>query len=93
MPVVAWLSQKSYRPLGRHLADLRRQAGVTQDELASRLRKPQPFVSAYENGQRRVDLLEFLAITDALAQEPVQAFTALLQAVRGPSRAARRTSS
>ena len=33
-------------------------AGVAQDELAFRLRKPQSFVSAHERGQRRVDLLE-----------------------------------
>jgi len=32
---------------------------VTQRELASRLGKPQSFVSEYERGQRRVDVVEF----------------------------------
>ena len=81
---VPWLSQKTYFALGQHLAEIRRQAGVTQDELAERLRKPQSFVSAYERGQRRVDLLEFLAIADALAVAPEPAFAAILDAIRRP---------
>ena len=77
-----WLSQKAYVTLGQRLAEIRRQAGVSQDQLAARLRKPQSFVSAYERGQRRVDLLELLAIADALAREPEEVFTQILAALR-----------
>ncbi|MBL8554605.1 MAG: helix-turn-helix transcriptional regulator [Phenylobacterium sp.] len=45
---------------------MRRDAGVTQVELARRLQKPQSFVSAYERGQRRIDFLEFVGIAAAL---------------------------
>jgi transcriptional regulator with XRE-family HTH domain len=57
---------KRYKDLGRVLADARDLAGHTQSELAKRLKKPQSFVSSYERGQRRVDLMEFGRIADAL---------------------------
>jgi transcriptional regulator with XRE-family HTH domain len=48
------------------LAALRKRARVTQRDLAQQLGKPQSFVSAYESGQRRIDVLELLLIVDAL---------------------------
>ncbi len=62
------------RLVGECLADARKRAGVTQRELAARSGKPQSFVSAYENGQRRIDVLEFLAIVEALATDPHTVF-------------------
>lgn len=50
------------RPEPRHLLDslrrLRTDAGLSQVELASRLGKPQSFVSKVETGERRLDILE-----------------------------------
>ena len=37
----------------------RNKAGLTQQELAKRLRKPQSFIAKYEGGERRLDVLEF----------------------------------
>jgi transcriptional regulator with XRE-family HTH domain len=44
----------------------RQSKGVTQIELAKQLERPQSFVSKYENGERRLDLIEFLEIAKAL---------------------------
>lgn len=52
------------------LVAVRRELGVTQDELAARLRKPQSFVSKSERRQRRIDVMEFVAIAEALGQDP-----------------------
>lgn len=52
------------------LVDARLTAGVSQTELAARLGQPQPFVSKVERGERRVDLVEFLEIADALGIDP-----------------------
>lgn len=52
------------------LADARKKVGLTQQDLARKLRKPQSFVSNYEKGQRRIDVLELLRIADALKADP-----------------------
>ena len=40
------------------LRQVRSEAGLTQTDLAARLGKPQSFVSKYESGERRLDLVE-----------------------------------
>lgn len=49
----------------------RKQAGLTQHELAHRLQRPQSFVAKYEGGERRVDVVEFVAIVRAIGADPV----------------------
>lgn len=73
-----WVSPAEYEALGVFLADARKKAGVTQDELAARLQKPQSFISAYERGQRRVDVLELVLIFGALGIEPLGALSDLI---------------
>lgn len=51
--------------------EVRKKAGVTQEEVAERLNRHQSFVSKYENGERRVDLIEFLDIAEAIGFDPV----------------------
>lgn len=58
---------KAYDALLKHLKRSRKAAGVTQADLAERLGYPQSFVSKCESGERRLDLLEYLRITQALA--------------------------
>lgn len=48
------------------LIEARKRAHLTQVELAQRLAKPQSYVSKFERGERRLDLIEFLDIADAL---------------------------
>lgn len=48
------------------LRDARTNAGLKQTELADRLSIPQSFVSKWEAGQRRLDLVELMAICRAL---------------------------
>lgn len=48
------------------LRDLRLEVGLTQAELAKRLDQPQSFVSKYESGERRLDLVELRRICGAV---------------------------
>lgn len=48
------------------LVEARKAKGLTQAELAEALNKPQSFVAKYENGERRIDVVEFVDITAAL---------------------------
>ena len=61
-----WVNPKFHRVVGAILEAARKKAGVTQVELAKLLKKPQSFISSYESGQRRVDLLELASIAAAL---------------------------
>lgn len=44
--------------------------GLTQAELAKRLDKPQSFVAKYEGGERRLSIIEFIDIAEALQIRP-----------------------
>lgn len=45
-------------------------AGMTQQDLAERLKRPQSFVSKYESGERRVSVVELVEISDAIGVDP-----------------------
>lgn len=55
------------------LVAARQKAGLTQQQLADRLGKPQSFISKYEGGERRIDVIEFIAIADALEMDASRA--------------------
>ena len=78
-----WVQHEQYKIAGACLAAARRRANVTQQELAARLGKPQSFVSEYERGQRRVDVVELLFISRALGIDPLELFTEIARATTG----------
>ena len=59
-----------YEALQKILVEARLAKGLTQTEVAVRLGKPQSFVSKYESGERRLDVVEFVAVCRALAIKP-----------------------
>ncbi|MBI5235439.1 MAG: helix-turn-helix transcriptional regulator [Deltaproteobacteria bacterium] len=52
------------------LIEAREKADLTQADVAARLGKFQSFVSKYELGERRLDVVEFLDVATALGVEP-----------------------
>ena len=60
------------------LRETRVAAGLTQTELAARLRRPQNYVSKCELGERRIDVLEWLEFLAACESRP----TAFLRRMR-----------
>lgn len=63
-----------HRHLVAVLVEARQASGLTQAELAARVGKDQSFVSIIERGQRRVDVLEFVALARAMEADPGQLF-------------------
>lgn len=63
-----------HRHLVAVLVEARQASGLTQAELAARVGKDQSFVSIIERGQRRVDVLEFVALAKAMDVDPGQLF-------------------
>ena len=48
------------------LVDARRKAGLRQQDVADRLRRPQAFVSRYETHERRLDVADYVAVARAV---------------------------
>ncbi len=54
------------------LIEERRKADLTQAELSLRLKRQQSFVSKYERGERRLDVVEFGEVARALGVNPLR---------------------
>jgi transcriptional regulator with XRE-family HTH domain len=59
-------TKREYAEFLRHLRAARQKAGLTQIELARRLRSTQSFVSKCERGERRLDVVELRLWCEAL---------------------------
>jgi len=66
------LSNNAYKRLRELLVAARREADLTQVELSFRLKRPQSFVSKYERGERRLDVIEFGEVARALGIDPIR---------------------
>ena len=77
--MVKSLHTPAYAAFRRLLVDAREQKGLTQAELAKRLDKPQSFVSKYENGERRLDVVELVSVCAALGVEAMAFFESILR--------------
>ena len=59
-------NDKRHIALRTLLRQMRKNAALDQTELANKLDRPQSYVSKYEIGERRLDLVDVYLITDAL---------------------------
>jgi transcriptional regulator with XRE-family HTH domain len=71
------LGSKRHKALIDLLIERREAAGLTQADLADRLGEYQSFVARLESGQRRIDVVEFLDIAEALGFDPAKAIATL----------------
>lgn len=66
------LGSKRHKALVALLIEERESAGLTQTELADALEEYQSFVARLESGERRIDVVEFLRIAEAIGFDPTQ---------------------
>jgi transcriptional regulator with XRE-family HTH domain len=60
------ISHRNLELLLQLLRKARSEAGLTQSDLARRLHRPQSFVSDYETGKRRLDLIQLQEVCKVL---------------------------
>ena len=60
-----------YDRLKQALVAARRDRGLSQVQVAELLGRPQSFVSKYERGERRLDVIEFLEVATTLGVDPI----------------------
>ncbi len=68
------LKSPEYARLIGTLAAVRHASGIRQQALAKKLGRPQSFIAKYEGGERRIDVVEFIAIARALGADPIKLF-------------------
>ena len=58
------------RALVQILADERKRAGLTQADLASRLKCHQSLIARMESGERRIDVVELIILARSMGVKP-----------------------
>lgn len=62
---------EEYNQFRKMLIAARKTTNLTQAELSIKLQRPQSYVSKYERGERRLDLIEFLELAEVLKIDPL----------------------
>jgi transcriptional regulator with XRE-family HTH domain len=70
-----------YARLRSLLRDARAKAGLSQRELAARLDVPHSWIAKVENGERRIDLIEFGWFLSACGVDPQSVSEKLLRQI------------
>lgn len=69
-----WQTSAAYKAVVRALVEGRATSGLTQRQLAERLKKPASWVAKIEMAERRVDLVEFVALIRAMGLDEAEQF-------------------
>ncbi|PLZ02683.1 XRE family transcriptional regulator [Burkholderia sp. WAC0059] len=75
-----------YQRIADLLAELRKERGLLQQDVADRLGRPQAFVSKVESGLRRLDLIELMDFLAALDVDPQEFMDHIVSLSTGPKR-------
>lgn len=59
---MAFVYSEEYQLVINALKNARKARGITQAQLAEALSKPQSFIAKVENGERRLDVVEFVRL-------------------------------
>lgn len=63
--------KRRYKRFQELLVVARKNAGLSQEALAERIGQPQSVVSKIESGVRRLDVVEFMAVMEAMDADPI----------------------
>jgi HTH-type transcriptional regulator/antitoxin HipB len=78
---------KRHKRLVELIIQERKARAIRQQSLAKLLRqRDQSWVSRMENGQRRIDVIEFLNLADAIGFDPSKVLKEVRAVADGPSR-------
>lgn len=64
------INSQYHEALRQFLIAKRKEAGLTQAEVAQALGRHQPFISDIEKGQRRVDVAQLMELAEVIGFDP-----------------------
>jgi transcriptional regulator with XRE-family HTH domain len=73
---------QAYKLLRARLISARRARKISQADLAKALGRPQSFIAKVEGGERRLDLVEFLAIASITGLNTAELIKDLSRAIK-----------
>lgn len=65
------LNSDRYARLRKGIVDARKSAALSQTMVATKLNRPQSYVADIERAERRIDIIEYLALADAIGFDPL----------------------
>ncbi len=71
---------KEYEAVLNKLVEMRKEAGLTQRQLAEKLQREHSFVWRIEKGERRLDVVEFFWVCNALGYDTAEVYSELCTA-------------
>lgn len=78
------MTSASYEAAIRALVAARRRSGLSQRDLAEAIGKPRSFVSKVENRERRLDIVEFVAVARGLGLDPGSLIVEIAEGMPAP---------
>ncbi len=83
---------EEYRTFLRVLVSERKSMGLKQGDVARKLHRPQSYLSKTEHGERRLDVVEFIALCRAMGTNPLKVMAKVVEAIPEPTKRRRRKS-
>ena len=75
------IGSKGHKALVKLISEKRKAAGLKQEDLAIALDQTQPWVAHLESGQRRIDVVEFVKLADAIGFNVVEELRKLIPVI------------
>ncbi len=66
----------------KKLVEMRKEAGLTNRQMAAKLQRENSFIWRIEHGERRLDVVEFFWVCEALGQDAAEVYRELTEAFR-----------
>ena len=76
------LQSAAYKQSIAVLIEARRRSGLTQQKVADALGKPQSYVAKIERCERRLDIVEFVALANAVSADPCGLFANVVDQIK-----------
>ncbi len=72
------LQSTRHETLRLFLIEKRKKAGLTQADVAAKLKRYQSFVASVETGQRKLDVVQLIAFAEAIGFDPREAIKRMM---------------
>ncbi|MDP8163294.1 helix-turn-helix transcriptional regulator [Pasteurella skyensis] len=63
--------KEKYQKIIQYLISTRKKKGITQQQIANKLDKPQSYIAKIERCERKLDILEFIELCEAMNTSPI----------------------